>query len=387
MIRLPNFILLIVLISILACQSDSAVPQGLSSPVRIEIDIRDTTSYFVPKTHHFIKLESNESSLIENIRFVKKENDRIWILDDKRSAILTFDHEGKFLFRIESLGKGPGEYLYLDDFDVYEDKIYLLSGYQRKLLIFNEDGNFISERSIPEEGDFKAIEVINPNKFIMTGGNHKEAGYDLIYITDSTFTTLNSGVPANEYGVQTALKSNGVSTAVDGKTYYFTYGAGPIYAIDLVSNEISPAFVPDFGKLTFTENEVQNRTGMEVGQLYFESKKVRNNLFYELDDSYVMHCYFYPFQPRSSIVVINKQNQHEIQHNSLGLLVNDFLFQVEKPFSKIDHEFLVYPVESTDATLADLASYKQGLPFGKSNNIQDFTQSPSDNPTLLFFSP
>ncbi|MDE6451547.1 MAG: 6-bladed beta-propeller [Odoribacter sp.] len=97
-----------------------------------------------------IPLETNEESLIGEITRLQYVKDHFYILDRKTKALLVFDHQGKFLWKIQSVGRGPQEYTRLIDLDIDPEKetINLYVGYPQKLMQYDLNGKFINEYNI-----------------------------------------------------------------------------------------------------------------------------------------------------------------------------------------------------------------------------------------------
>lgn len=106
------------------------------------------------------------SSLVENCKLIKFENSDTAMF--KKSAVIVsdnyigirqnggrpfklFDHAGKFLCDVGSVGQGPGEYsdlLYDEYIDEANKKIYIMEfAFAKKLFVYDLDGKFIN--SIP----------------------------------------------------------------------------------------------------------------------------------------------------------------------------------------------------------------------------------------------
>ncbi|MDE5820925.1 MAG: 6-bladed beta-propeller [Paramuribaculum sp.] len=83
----------------------------------------------------FIPLETNDSVLVGNISKIKQRNGNLYILADGR--LLKFAHDGKFERNMVGIGGGPLEASAVADYDVYKDKLYVLS--PGKILEINEN--------------------------------------------------------------------------------------------------------------------------------------------------------------------------------------------------------------------------------------------------------
>ena len=75
-----------------------------------------------------IPLETTKASLIGSIDKAVIARERIYILDKKSQKLLLFNLTGKFTGQVGQMGKGPGEYVEIEDFLVDADgkKLYIL---------------------------------------------------------------------------------------------------------------------------------------------------------------------------------------------------------------------------------------------------------------------
>ena len=116
------------------------------APIVIDIGAAKTDSL---KTNYirYIPLETTDDCLIGGINKVLIKNERIYVADFSRTASLfIFDLNGKFLFKINKRGQGPGEYLVFGDFDIQTNgDIYIFDQHRQKFLIYSPDGKYIQE--------------------------------------------------------------------------------------------------------------------------------------------------------------------------------------------------------------------------------------------------
>lgn len=99
-----------------------------------------------------IPLETNDSSLIAIIRKLIRHEEKIYILDRKLNMVMVFREDGKFLFRIDDIGRGPEEYNLAYDINInpYTKQLDLLDG-MGQFLTFDPYGNFIKKYKLPKE--------------------------------------------------------------------------------------------------------------------------------------------------------------------------------------------------------------------------------------------
>ncbi len=113
--NMKKYILMCVCI-ICSCQSSTNVAPLLS--FALQTNIKNTKLSNFLGHYRIIPLELNTESIIGRVNKIVKRNDIFYILsDDKR--IHAFDTNGRFLFVLDKLGKGPEEYVYIGDFDIY----------------------------------------------------------------------------------------------------------------------------------------------------------------------------------------------------------------------------------------------------------------------------
>jgi len=110
----------------------------------------DKASVFF-KSCKTIILETNSECFIGNITDIQAFDEKIFIHDKAiAKSLFVFDMEGKFICRIGKFGRGPGEYLSIEDFTINTEnnEIYVLDSKQDKLHKYSVSGAFISSIKI-----------------------------------------------------------------------------------------------------------------------------------------------------------------------------------------------------------------------------------------------
>lgn len=105
-----------------------------------EVKEKEFSDYF--KLSSVINLETNENSYITDIRKIFINDNGIFILDGFKQ-VLHFDRTGKYIKQFNSIGKGPGEWVEIFDFDMDDTNIIIRS--QHKELTYSINGEFIEE--------------------------------------------------------------------------------------------------------------------------------------------------------------------------------------------------------------------------------------------------
>ena len=158
-----------------SCKNHS--PVNAVRSILVNTNKIDTTSFFLDdKLNKHIVLETTPESTIGTIdKLIVREN-KIYILDKEiTKSLFVFSIEGKFLYKISSAGRGPGEYMFPDDFSIDNSKneILIWDIDQKKILFYNKT-QFIKERRIPHEFSFISYlrnHIVAVNGFCMEKEN------------------------------------------------------------------------------------------------------------------------------------------------------------------------------------------------------------------------
>jgi hypothetical protein len=151
-------------------ESSFVFPWNLNTNVYIQ-DIIDSVE--------FIALEDHPEGLFKKVDKLIVKDNKFFIFDMLgQNQVLVFDNTGHFLYKIGSKGLGPGEYVEIRNFTIYNDYVYLIDNRINKILIYNiSNGTYVGNKEIPfiahdmaiaENGDFiftqQRIEGENPDK-------------------------------------------------------------------------------------------------------------------------------------------------------------------------------------------------------------------------------
>ena len=95
----------------------------------------------------YIPLETHPDALMRFVGFLKSGNDKFYI--NTVLELLVFDNTGKFLYKLAQQGRGPGEYIYLSDYDIKPEKNQVIVLTRGKLNFYNEtDTGFNLKRQL-----------------------------------------------------------------------------------------------------------------------------------------------------------------------------------------------------------------------------------------------
>jgi hypothetical protein len=118
----------------------------------------------------YIPLQTTENSLVKSITKILTSDNKIYIRNGN-SDILCFDRKGKFLYKFNKTGRGPGEYNFIGDFDISSDNKILIVISDGNLLIYNITGEeFIFNKSINLMHLFQSNSQPYPSKISIIPG-------------------------------------------------------------------------------------------------------------------------------------------------------------------------------------------------------------------------
>lgn len=171
-----------------------------------------------------IKLETTDEILLGFIMDVKLRGDTVFVLDEFGKRLYLFHRNGKYIDKIENVGKGPLEYLRINDFALYENEIYVLG--QKEIVVFDAT-NLKAQRKI--KLDFYALSLFVGDKNIILSTHQCESGYILNYMSKLNHNInkyMESAIKSGDNGlrlVYSAYKFNPIPD--DGKSlFHYSYG-------------------------------------------------------------------------------------------------------------------------------------------------------------------
>jgi hypothetical protein len=115
----------------------------------------------------FVKLETNSECLIGRIDKILFDDEKIFIVDRSISkSVFIFDFNGVYLGKISNQGRGPGEFIKIQDvvLNKHMKELHLLDAFGRKINQYNYNGEFLKE--MKTSVIFHSFEYLNWNTSI-----------------------------------------------------------------------------------------------------------------------------------------------------------------------------------------------------------------------------
>ena len=118
----------------------------------IQFQIDDTDVFVSDSVNYidFVVLMSDSANLIGNIDKVFVYDDCIYVGDFTSQKVHIYDLSGNLTSILNHRGRGPGEYVGIQNFVVSGNYIYVYDFYQNKILVYNsQNSSFLYDLDLP----------------------------------------------------------------------------------------------------------------------------------------------------------------------------------------------------------------------------------------------
>ncbi len=151
-----KYIILLIVILVHSCSVSNTVPIDRNAESLIVAQKENCADTLLFKSTKFVKLETGDDSQIRNINRVLTDDHKLFIFDRLRKSVFIFEDTGKFLYSINTIGLGPGEYRELYDvcLDTATKRLILYCDVPYKFLIYNYFGELIGEKKMEDIDEF-----------------------------------------------------------------------------------------------------------------------------------------------------------------------------------------------------------------------------------------
>ncbi len=263
----------ILLLSMFSCRHSTRIHDVVDNSDCLNIDVGSSLNRKQPEKTlikgRFVPLETTGISIIGQIWKIKIFNGYYFIMDESvANALFVFDDKGRFVYKISSAGKGPGEILDMRDFDIANGKLYILDF--QKVLSYDLNGNFLESKNMawPAEN----ICVSEDNNVYLFVNAHLSKGvfpdYQIIK-TDLEFNFSDKYLPA----IRKEMTLSNRFQKIDDRVFFVSpqYGEYDIY--EIVADGLVCVYSFDFGTRNF---DVDVREIKKTRNLIGETEK--NNI-------------------------------------------------------------------------------------------------------------
>jgi hypothetical protein len=323
---------------LLGCKQDRGDAQPKLTDV-IDVDNLNKVSFHdLFSDVSLVPLESIPESVIKRTDKIIFYNDRFYILDKDQAAVQVFSFTGKYLFKIQSVGRGPGEYTLLYDINInkFRNTVELLNP-RGQLIAYDLDGNFVDKTPIPLRAcDY--FHYLNNDTIILNTTNDPKK---LTYFSKSTKKIVYSSFSFPEFIHKTPLiQMNSPFVNYGNELLFFQGFSNTIYALN--GTQINERFSWNFGKHNIELNDFPENESM---QFYINFLKKSDYVWgftnYAENDDFIITRFVYGqdlcnlvFNKQLKDHILLKKITEDVYFPIVYILTNDKLITTIEP-SKI----------------------------------------------------
>lgn len=251
---------MIVLLTLPACVNRKNHYQDLTPESFLTVDVNMTRDFFDASFDKIqpdiLFLDEEEDAMLADFNRIL-DCDGLYFLLDRYCArrVVSFTHDGKPFATYGAVGQGPGEYVFPQDFDVWNDKVYVLDSNSKKINTYSKSGVYISKIDLPFYAD--AFKILDDGKIIFNLTAFDSEGYSLC-LADSTISSLTYMLPYPK-GYRGGLQTSDVFRKSNGRLTYYKAPSDTLYLIDenglpnrSISFDFKTSRLPDDAKLDFS---------------------------------------------------------------------------------------------------------------------------------------
>ncbi|TSA38890.1 MAG: 6-bladed beta-propeller [Porphyromonadaceae bacterium] len=205
---------------------------------------------------HYVQLENHPESAFTDIDKMIVNGENMFMLDKRLEAVFCFDTTGKFRYRIQRVGRGPGEYQELDAMWVKpaEKELWLQSFWPSKIMVYNFDGQMLREFGVR----WSARDMVRVGDDMIAGYNASRSNDGVDSLEEGIFLL---GEDGKSRGQAKVLGDSSMywSVAYQRNLEEFGNGALLLSQSDTIfkinqKGEVSPDVFLDWGKLKYPED-------------------------------------------------------------------------------------------------------------------------------------
>jgi hypothetical protein len=250
-----TFLLLIALFLFTQCRNDKVVKVDANKFFEINyekiLENKETFSLSeIASEVRYIPLETGNNFLVfRNPTYYFSEN---FIFVSNLDHILVYDYTGKFIRKIGTHGRGPGEIDLIRIISIIEKEqiVIVQTNWSRKLMYFSFDGKFIKSITLPT--DVFRVRVLNKNLFLLHF-SCSQGFEDYLYILSNekwdTISKINNHFKwTNSTGLTGMWGINDYRPFYNfrNQTYFKSMYNDTVFTI--TDNKIEPAYFINLGK-------------------------------------------------------------------------------------------------------------------------------------------
>jgi hypothetical protein len=298
----------------------------------------------------YVQLEANSAFPISDVMYMDF-SDRYILLSDSKTCLI-YSNEGMFIQQIGRKGRGPGEYLGIDNIFLFKDKIFIHDFYSDDLIGYKSNGTF-SERhksGFNVEINYPLINAYMINDSLLIGNIENRTGQAKFKAI--IFNKYGKGLYFYKNYLNFKLSPGVKNAKAPGKAIYYRF-KDDIYFKELLNDtlfrlgddyNLIPSSIFYFGKY----KEPLSVRGEDWSKVDFESYIYLTDLF-QINDILILECNFNRYSPAKRLTpeevrMPDGQNHLLWYHRNIG-------WNIIGIYEKKSGELVFIKPESTDNPL------------------------------------
>lgn len=163
--KIVSWSIALFLIILSACRSNSDQQTSSIREIPVDVTKNDSIGTVFQKEYQAIPLETNDSLLIARVDKILLTDSAIFIADKNQGTLFLFDRQGYGLGKLSHRGIAPGEYIDFSDFEVRDNRIFILSRSSKKILIYTFSDQLVGEIKLDDWYDF--FHLLNDRELLL----------------------------------------------------------------------------------------------------------------------------------------------------------------------------------------------------------------------------
>lgn len=253
----------------------------------------------------FYPLETNPQANIGLISKIIVTDSCIYTMDGfMEQCIYCFNLSGDFRFKLDNVGKGPGEYISISDFCITPDNQVVVSEKSgKKIILYDNSGGFIEEFVI----NFypSGIAYLDPNLFVVSS-----LGLDTrIKVISRKGNIINRMIDVDPNFISSY---HDVLTLGSGNIYYREVYGDTIF--EIVENTVTPTYYIDFqdkklSKSKYLSFPIININGRKTRQIPPGYRYGSSQLF--ITPTHISFIFIHTTPPRGSYLSFYERKENQ----------------------------------------------------------------------------
>lgn len=287
------------------------IESGMNRPGNLVLsDIADDIQY--------IPLETYEYNLIDYVNKLKFNDQYIFVQDANPPSIHVFTHNGKYIRKIGTHGRGPNEYNYLNDFAIssFKPHVWLLTSNPYKIMEYNINGSFVQQIEYLMSDNYNSIESLFNDKYlIMQTNSFGNTPFTFSIFSDDGYHFKSAVKPGQfKYSGNVSSSKNNFWFYIFNNNYYVKENVlnDTLYRISS-SLEFLPQYIFNSGKYKQTLDFRQNFTE------YFKRKDLKYIIHNTIFETSKVLIYSYMFNMKTRFDYYDKTLKKSFAFKTKGI--------------------------------------------------------------------